>query len=161
MEENRVSAEISELMMQALATFFKGIDDTLPFLIVLSKEEKQALAKMGDASESFVRKACDLALLDDKFLPRSFDALEFKKDIKLYNDLSIVEGRVLQLLEKIKDTKIRAGNEAYLQALEVYRQAKLHRKTEAVEILTASMKKRFQQKPKDKPGEITPESETK
>jgi hypothetical protein len=123
MTENRVSVVLTQTDLTDIATALKTIKLKLPFLIDLTPEERHALLKLGEKSESFVTKSLDLATKNDSFLPRSFDVAEMQKDVDLYFALRSILGDLRRLTEAVDDTLLEVGSEAYTAALVVYRSA--------------------------------------
>ena len=146
MIKNRVSSELSATKQKTLLDLIEQIKKGLPFLIDLSKEERQSLPKMGDKTRAFVQKALDVAAQNPSFLPRSFDVDEMRKDVELFEALQPLRLAMAQLLELIEDTSIEVGCEAYLAALTVYQSAKNGGQGEALDGLVDSMAKRFARK---------------
>jgi hypothetical protein len=124
MAENRVSAVLTQTDLTNIATALDTIKSKLPFLIDLTPEQRHALLKLGEKSESFVTKSLDLATKNDSFLPRSFDVAEMQKDVNLYFALRSILGDLRRLTEGVDDTLLEVGSEAYTAALVVYRSAK-------------------------------------
>lgn len=53
----------------------------------LTTEDRRTIVKMGDKSRAFVSKALEVATQNPKFLPRSFDLEEMRRDLEIYEDL--------------------------------------------------------------------------
>jgi hypothetical protein len=118
--ENRISITISE---EALANITKAITDigkNLPVLINLSAEVRQAIPKMGDKSVAFVNKNLEYAKQNPKVVPSFLDLIEFEKDALAVDNLKRVLIPLQQLVEKLEDTILLAGSEAYTAALIFY-----------------------------------------
>ena len=82
------------------------------------------MLKMGDKSRAFVQKTMELVKQNQDFLPRSFDVEEMQKDVNLFNDLYPILLSLQQLNERVEDTLMVVGSEAYAAALVAYRYAK-------------------------------------
>jgi hypothetical protein len=76
MNENRISATLSQTDQQAVLDAINTIRTKLPFLVDLSPEDRHALPKMGDKSRGFVSQALDVATQNADILPRNFDVAE-------------------------------------------------------------------------------------
>ncbi|MGD8781768.1 MAG: hypothetical protein PVH88_22735 [Ignavibacteria bacterium] len=147
MTENRVSAALEQTDLDEILTSLSGIETKLSFLVDLSIDEKMQLVKFGDRSVAFVNKALELINRTDEFLPRSFDVEEFKKDADLYNKLYSILQPMRMLLEKLEDTQMLAGSEAYSSALLVYQHAKMSKNTlGGLESIVDDLGKRFVRK---------------
>jgi len=124
MPENKVSAVLEQTNVDAINSAIAALNSNLPFLIDLNLDEKKALPKFGDKSVAFVNKAHELVLQTDEFLPRNFNVDEFKKDVVLYSKLYSVLQPLRMLMDKLEDTYMQVGSEAYTSSLIVYQQAK-------------------------------------
>lgn len=153
MPENKVSAILEQKNIDAINTAISSINSELPFLIDLSIEEKKVLPKFGDKSVAFVNKASELVSQTEDFLPRNFDVSEFKKDVELYSKLYSVIQPLKMLMDKLEDTYMQVGAEAYAAALVVYQHAKLNKDQIAgLDPIIDDLGKRFLQKsPSPKP----------
>lgn len=147
MPENKVSAVLEQTNVDAINSAIAALNSNLPFLIDLNLEEKKALPKFGDKSVAFVNKAHELVLQTDEFLPRNFNVDEFKKDVVLYSKLYSVLQPLRMLMDKLEDTYMQVGSEAYTSSLMVYQQAKLNKEQLAgLEPIIDDLAKRFLQK---------------
>ncbi len=124
MPVNRVSATLSQPDKDAILAALQTIKQKLPFLVDLTVDEKKSLPKLGDKSRAFVDKALELAVKNPGFLPRDFDIEEFKRDVAIFDALYSIQQSITILAEKVDDTYVAAGSEAYAAALVVYNYAK-------------------------------------
>jgi hypothetical protein len=144
---SRVSAALSAEDVTAINTALGTINSKLPFLIDLSPEEIKALPRFGDKSVAFVNKALELTMQTDGFLPRNFKVDEFKKDVELYVKLYSILQPMRGLMEKLEDTYLEVGAEAYAAALIVYNCAKNSRQElTGLESVLDDLGRRFVQK---------------
>ena len=126
MPVNRINATLSdEQRRQALAAL-ASLNDALPFLIDLSADERNSMAKFGDKNRSFVVKALAIAENHPEILPRSLDLDELRADVELVESLYPLRNAVEALLGRLDNTYFAAGSEAYVSALLVYQYAKTH-----------------------------------
>jgi len=147
MPDNKVSAILEQANIDAINSAITSIKNNLPFLIDLSADERKALPKFGDKSVAFVNKANELVTQTDEFLPRNFDVEEFKKDVALYSKLYSVLQPLTMLMDKLEDTYMQVGSEAYASALVIYQQAKLNKdQLSGLEPIIDDLAKRFLQK---------------
>lgn len=153
MQENRVSASLSEVDRQAVLSALTTIREKLPFLIDLSPDERRTLPKMGDRSQGFVTKALEVATQNADILPRSFDVEEMRKDVELLGALSPIMGALAQLQELVEDTFLAVGSEAYTSALLIYQYARAGGKGAALDDALDALGQRFARKTgRAKPG---------
>lgn len=120
MSVNRISAELPAKTREEVLQDIEAIKSKLPFLIDLSTDEKQGMAKFGDKSRAFVTKAFELASLNKGAIPADLDLAEMKKDVELMLSLYPILKSLDILYEKINDTYFAAGSEAYSAGLHIY-----------------------------------------
>jgi hypothetical protein len=116
---NRVSATLSTEDQESVLTAIRTIEQKLPFLIRLSTAERIQLAKLGDKTEAFVRKAAVLSVHQPGLLPDAF-VQEMRKDLELWDRLSPVLAAIDQLRNTVDDTVMHVGAEAYAAARTIY-----------------------------------------
>jgi len=121
------------------------IETQMPFLVNMDPVERRSMAKAGDRSQAFVRKALDLATDTPDILPRDFDLREFEKDVELADKLTRFQAQLVRLQERVRNTIIAAQADAYQQALEVYHRTK-RTKREGFADLTRELGRRFKRK---------------
>lgn len=148
MNDNRISATLSQTDRDEILVAIKTIREKMPFLISLSAEESKSLAQIGDKRRAFVAAALALAEHNQNFLPRSFEVEEMRKDVELFNALESILLPLTQLTELIDGTVKVAGSEAYASALAVYQYAKAGGVAEGLESAVDDLGKRFARKTK-------------
>jgi len=122
--ENKVSITISDESSANILGAVEIIQQNLPVLINLTEEERQTLAKMGDKSVAFVSKNLEYAKQNPHVVPSFLDMPEFEKDVNAVADLSKILKPLRQLVEKLDDTTMQSGSEAYTAALIFYNAVK-------------------------------------
>lgn len=150
---NRINAILTAEDRDKILNNLAEIKTLLPFLIDLSPEDRQSLPKMGDKSRAFVGNSLELAEYDDRYLPRSFDVPEFRRDVELAEALYPISIALRQLSEFVDDTYIQVGSEAYTAALVVYQSAKRNGKGEGLDDLLDALGERFARKSKEQSDE--------
>ena len=146
MQENKISATLSDADKQAVLSAIQTIRQKLPFLIDLTPEERHALPKMGDKSRAFVEQALNVAEQNEDILPRSFDVAEMRRDVELITALSPILAAIAQLQELLEDTFLEVGSEAYTAALLVYQYARSAGKGAALDSSLDALSQRFARK---------------
>jgi hypothetical protein len=146
MPTNRIDASLSDTDRDAILAAIDLIESKLPFLEDLMPAERRDLPKMGTKSEGFVHHADVLARQDDSFLPRNFDLPEFQSDASLFAALAPIRARLMRLTEKVDDTTMLVGSEAYVAALIVYQNAQLNGRGEGFDALLDELSRRFARK---------------
>jgi len=122
--ENRVSITISNEAITAINAAIATIEQNLPTLINLTAEDRKSLPKMGDKTLAFVNKTLEYGKQNPQVVPSFLDIGEFEKDVQAVINLNKVLIPLQQLVEKLDDTTILAGSEAYSAALVFYNAVK-------------------------------------
>ncbi|HEX8146135.1 MAG TPA: hypothetical protein VF591_02945 [Pyrinomonadaceae bacterium] len=153
MQENRISSGLGEAERQKVFVAIETIRQQLPFLIDLTPEERRALPRFGPKSRGFVEQALQVAEQNPDFLPRTFDVGEMRNDVELYSALLSVQIAVAQLNERVNDTVMAVGSDAYASALLVYQFARAAGKGFALDAALDGLAKRFARKSRSAPPE--------
>jgi hypothetical protein len=118
--ENRVSFSITTEVEQSILDAIAQIESDLPMLINLSAEDRHDLPKMGDKTLAFVTKSLEYAKQNPGVVPPFLNIPEFEKDVNAATSMSKILRPLKQLLERIDDTTMLTGSEAYSAALIFY-----------------------------------------
>ena len=118
--ENKVSITITADAVAKINAAIATINSNLPLLINLTAEERQALPKMGDKTLAFVTKSLEYAKQNPSLVPTFMTVAEFEKDVNAVTQLNNILRPLQQLTEKLEDTTLEAGSEAYSAALVFY-----------------------------------------
>jgi hypothetical protein len=153
MQDNKISASLSDTDQQAVMSAINTIRQKLPFLIDLSPEERKSLPKMGDRSRAFVSQALEVATQNADILPGSFDVEEMRKDVALISALTPIMTALAQLQELVEDTFTGVGSDAYTSALLVYQYARTSGKGAALDSSLDAMSQRFARKAAKAPAQ--------
>lgn len=143
MLQNRISVDIPQSTLDAIKQTVDSLKSQLSFLQALTPEERMTMPKMGDKSRAFVEKALEVASQNPELLPRYFNEDELRKDLSLYNALYPVYLALSQLQEKLSDTLLLAGSEAYLASLVVYRSLRQLPSSAGLQATLDDLSKRF------------------
>jgi hypothetical protein len=154
-----IDATVSGAALREIAAAIATIEAALPFLVLLSAEERKSLFKMGDKSVAFVEEALMAARNYPEAIPQALDVSAFEKDLALAKQLGEIEMLLTTLLAKVSDTRIAAGSEAISSAAQVYQQFKASGRTEpGLKSVNAGLSERWKQaRIRAKPGATTPE----
>ncbi len=120
MPYSNIDAEITDAQRTAVFAAIATIEENLAFLINLTPAERQALPKMGNISQSFVSKALEIAANNPQFVPPYVDVPAMQKDYDLAVRLQGIEIQLASLIEKVGDTNLAAGSEAFVTGLTLY-----------------------------------------
>lgn len=143
MPTNKVSAVLAEADKTAIIDAIDSIKTKLPFLVNLSKDERQNLRKMGPSSVDFVNLSLQGAQNFGNLLRADFNLQEFEKDVTLVRNLSDIRVRLSALLESIDDTMMATGSDAMTSADDVYDYLKKGKKDASVKTLLDQMSTKY------------------
>lgn len=118
--ENKVSITLAADAVTKINAAIATINSSLPALINLTAEERQSLPKMGDKTLAFVTKALEYAKQNPTLVPSFLNVAEFEKDVNAVTQLNNLLRPLEQITEKLNDTTLEAGSEAYSSALVFY-----------------------------------------
>ena len=117
----RLSAEITDAELAEVKHYLAKIGNLLPFLTGLTVTERMELPKISVANKIFVEDVVTVANNNPHLVPNFISAPEMKKDLALYKQLDDILTEVNQLQEKLRDTQMLAGSEAYSSSLMTYK----------------------------------------
>lgn len=117
---NRISITFDPAGLSQALLAVATVEEGMPPLVNLDAEERRSLPKMGDLTRSFVMKALEIATNNSQFVPPFVNMVELDKDFESSNNLLTVEMQLAALHEKVRDSRILAGSEAYTAALMIY-----------------------------------------
>lgn len=118
---NRVNITATAAQLTAVKTALQTITANLPFLIGLTTEERIALPSIDVNNKDFAEDAINAGLNNAGLIPSYISVASMQNDMTLFNQLEGIAALVNQLLEKIDDTKLMAGSEAYTASLALYK----------------------------------------
>ncbi len=118
---NRISVVIDPAVMNQIREAFQKLNAYMPFLIGLNVDERVSLPKMNNVNRPFVTDAFYAIQNNPALFPNYLSATELNKDLALFNQLDELLTLSQQLTEKMRDTQILAGSEAYTASLMIYR----------------------------------------
>lgn len=147
MPYTNIDATVTDTQRAAVFAAITQVETNLDFLINLTPQERQALPKMGSATQSFVSKALEIAGNNPQFVPPYVDVPAMQKDYDLAMRLQGIEMQLASLLEKVSDTNLAAGSEAYVTGLTIYNSIKAAAKVNVpgAKALAAELAERFAQ----------------
>jgi hypothetical protein len=145
MSQNLASVHFDAAQWQALDQALATLESTFgPVLVALQGTgHRRRLAKMGDGSEAFCRKAYDAMRANRSLLPGNFDLDEMGRDLASHDALNERLMRLLQLVEKVRDTDMALGSDVMVAALAGYHFLKIAGKGEGLDAVNREMGKRF------------------
>ncbi len=130
---NKVSTTITKNELKEILKAIELIDQKLPGLVTLSKEEIAALPRMNAHTETFVNECLKYARQYPNFIPDDIDVTEIKKDVMLIKSLLQINEVLTKLKQKIEDNILLASSEAYLPCIGIYNSIKTAKITKSVQ----------------------------
>jgi len=118
---NRVNAVMTATQVAAVKTALQTILANMPFLTGLTVEERMVLPKISVSNRAFAEDALLAVENNAGMLPAYLTAVGMRNDLTLYTQLDELLGLVRQLHERMEDTQMLAGSEAYVSALAAYK----------------------------------------
>ena len=119
---DRVNHTFTQAEIDEIKQHFSAINRIMaPKLVGLTKEERRKLPKMYKANLLFVQDAKLVADNNPELFPAYFNANAMRTDLELHLQLKEIGMLSGQVNEKVMDTSLIAGSEAYVSALAVYR----------------------------------------
>jgi hypothetical protein len=155
MSINLISAEITSAQIERFDALVSELELLLvAILLGLSPDDRRSYGVMGDRTRVFAGHAQSMLHNHPSLFPASVDGAEFDRDLALYDNAMRLLRRITPFYEKLGDTAMAAGYDAYQHALEVYAFAKVASPNAGVEELVKEMKQLFKRtrKPAPKPG---------
>jgi hypothetical protein len=118
---NRLNTVMADADIAEVKGFIKNIYGKMPFLIGLTTDERVTLPKISENNKVFVGDSINALVNNAPMLPSYLNVADIKNDLTLYEQLDELEMMALQLVEKIQDTRMLCGSEAYVSSLAAYR----------------------------------------
>lgn len=118
---NRVNATATAAQLTAVKAAFQTILTNLPFLVGLTAEEKKSLNAIDVNNKAFAEDALNAAVNNPTLVPAYLSVPNMQNDLTLFTQMDEISGLANQLCERIDDTKMLAGSEAYNVALSLYK----------------------------------------
>lgn len=118
---NRLDVSLNPQEQSQINAAITNIEAMMPFLTGLTTEERIAIPKINVANKAFTEDAINIAVGNPSLFPGYINPAEMQKDLTLFNQLDALATSMRRVLEKIEDTLMLAGSEAYISALAVYR----------------------------------------
>jgi hypothetical protein len=118
---NRLSVVMTATQVQAVKDALQTILTNMPFLIGLTSEERMTLPKISVSNKVFTEDALNVVSNNTGLLPGYFSASGFQQDLELYRQLDELTTMAKGIVERMDDTQLLAGSEAYVSALTAYK----------------------------------------
>jgi hypothetical protein len=118
---NRLNATATAAQIAAVKTALQTISTNLPFLIGLTVEERSTLPAIDVNNKVFTEDAINAGINNSAMLPAFLSVSSMQTDMMVFDQLDELIFVMKQILEKLEDTQLLAGSEAYTTALMLYK----------------------------------------
>ena len=118
---NRIDTVMTSAQITDVKNAITAINTAISFSVSLTAEERMTLPKISVANKSFTEDAINALDNNAAIFPAYLNVGQMQNDLKLYQQLDEIAIMLRQTLERIEDTRILAGSEAYVAALTVYK----------------------------------------
>ena len=118
---NRINITATPAQVTAVKTAFQTIATNLPFLIGLTKEERSSLPAIDVNNKAFTEDAINIGVNNASLFPAYLSVANMQNDLTLFTQLDEILFIAKQLVEKIEDTQLLSGSEAYTNGLMLYK----------------------------------------
>lgn len=118
---NRLNITATAAQITAVKTAVQTINTSLPFLIGLTTTERSSLPAINVNNKAFTEDAINAGVNNPTIVPTYLSLANMQNDLTLFTQLDELVGIVNQLCEKLEDTRLLAGSEAYVSALTLYK----------------------------------------
>lgn len=125
MDNHHLAVSLPADRLTRVLNLLRKLEAELPFLIMLSDEERDAMPILDERKLAYIDRALHLVEAHPDFMPRDFGADEFGTDVQLVKALGLIHSHLLPLARKLDDSLRCAENDACRAALEVHRHASL------------------------------------
>ena len=120
-DSNRISMTIPPEVVEQVKNLFNQANQLLaPYLINLTPDERVQLPKMGDKSIPFVTKGAEYMKAAGTPVPPYVSVAELEIDFHAFETLRQIRQIAQPLVDKLDDTMLLCGSEAYVAALAFY-----------------------------------------
>ncbi len=119
--ENLLNQILTDEQIIQIRNAYAAANQAIPFAIGLNTEQRQTIPKIATGNLNFVID-CKNSMLDNaNILPAYMTVDNLNMDITLYQQLDPLVQLAAQNFERLRDTQMLAGSEAYIAALAYYR----------------------------------------
>lgn len=139
--------------LAAIDQTLSTLEQQLAGLITLGSSAKQRMAKLGDRSDTFCRRALEALADNPQILPPTLDVAGAQRDLLARDQLRPRLMRIEILLQKGNDTQMALGSDAFSVATQGYGLLKLIGRANGLEPLRRDLGSRFAKSPRAKPEE--------
>lgn len=121
LNNSRINVTMTAAQITAVKTALQTIQTNMPFLTGLTIEERIAIPKINVSNKAFVEDAINAGVNNASMLPGYITIPPMQTDLQLFHQLDELLVLCRQVTEKLEDTQMLAGSEAYISGLTLYR----------------------------------------
>lgn len=121
LSNNRLNITATTAQITAVKTALQTIGTNLPFLTGLTTEERIALPAINVNNKAFTEDAINAAVNNTSLIPSYVNVPNMQNDLTLFTQLDEIILLTKQLLERLEDTQLLAGSEAFVSSLAIYK----------------------------------------
>lgn len=121
LNNSRINVTMTAAQVTAVKTALQTIQTNMPFLTGLTTEERQNIPKINVSNKVFVEDAINAGINNASMIPSYITIPPMQTDLQLFNQLDELLVLSRQLTEKLEDTQMLAGSEAFISGLTLYR----------------------------------------
>lgn len=122
-----------------------SITEIQPYAVVLTAQDRNTMAKMGDKTVAFVEKSHEYASKNPALCPSYFNMEAFSRDFDDAHNLWVLRNKAKQFYEILDNIVVVAGSEAYQWARLFYQSVKMAKDQgiPGAQAIYEELKKRF------------------
>jgi len=148
MTQATVSLSFTDAQLTAIDAALSELETQFAGLIGLTNDERRALMKMGNKSETFCRQTMSLLSQNPQLVPPSLPLATSQQLLDAMDELRPRMQRLQRLGERVVDTDMAAGATVMRTALQGYALLKVSGKNQGLEGLRETVGERFARKPR-------------
>ncbi len=118
---NRINVTATAAQIAGAKSGIQAVNTNLPFLVGLTTNERIALPAINVNNKAFTEDAINAMVNNPTLAPSYLSVPNMQTDLTLFTQLDELIIIVKQLLERLEDTQLLAGSEAYVTALAAYK----------------------------------------
>ncbi|WP_348824699.1 hypothetical protein [Flavobacterium aestuarii] len=118
---NRLNITATAAQVTAVKAAFQTILTNLPFLVGLTADERKSLNAIDVSNKAFTEDAINAGVSNPTLVPSYLSVANMKNDLALFAQLDEIAALANQLSQRVDDTRMLAGSEAYGAALSLYK----------------------------------------
>ena len=145
-DPNLISAQLNQEAYDAVLEQIDALVEALPFLISLTPTQRESALGIGSGNLPLVREALQILGLAPQIMPGTFDPQEYFNDKRLYDQTEQILSRLMQLIEKIRDTHQALENDLMAGMYQIYGAAIRHGQAEGLDEHVSVMRGIFRQR---------------